>query len=194
MSNEPVSDIRGAVSLCRHFLCERVRPGDSVLDATCGNGNDTLLLARLVGAGGTVWAFDIQGAALRETARVLEENGLLRQVKLLEAGHERIAELVSGSLNAAVFNLGFLPGGDPGCITLPETTLSALAQALDLLRPGGLLLVALYPGHAGGDDESSLVEGWGKGLDPSRYNVWRHRQLNRSDRAPYLIMVERRRP
>jgi hypothetical protein len=61
-----------------------------------------------------------------------------------------------------------------------------------MLLPGGILLVALYPGHAGGDEEASMVEGWGRGLNPSDYNVWKHRQLNRSDNAPYLVMVERR--
>lgn len=163
-----------------------------MLDATCGNGNDTLLLAGLVGVDGIVWAFDIQAAALRETARILEENNLLQQVVICEAGHERMAEFVTGPLQAVVFNLGFLPGGDRGCITLPDTTISGLSQALGMLSPGGILLVALYPGHAGGDEEASMVEEWGRGLNPSDYNVWKHRQMNRSDNAPYLVMVERR--
>lgn len=194
MGNEPEYDIRGAVSLAHYLLRERVKPGDRVLDATCGNGNDTLLLARLVGVDGTVWAFDIQSTALRETARLLEENGMLPRAILLEAGHERIAEFVNERLNAVVFNLGFLPGSDRSCITLPDTTIPALSQALEMLQQGGILLVALYPGHDGGDEEAAMVEEWGMGLNPSDYNVWRHRQLNRSLNAPYLIMVERRRP
>lgn len=36
------------------------RPGDTVVDATCGNGHDTLCLARAVGRSGTVYAFDVQ--------------------------------------------------------------------------------------------------------------------------------------
>lgn len=185
-------DIRGAVPLAHYFLAERVRSGDRVIDATCGNGNDTLLLARLVGANGAVWAFDIQAVALQETARLLEANGVRERVTLLEAGHERLPEFVTGPVHAVVFNLGFLPGGDREFITLPDTTLAALSQALELLAPAGMLLVALYPGHSGGDIEASVVEEWGRRLDPYCYNVWRHRQLNRSDNAPYLVMVERR--
>lgn len=41
-----------------------VSPGDTVVDATCGNGHDTLALARLVGPHGCVIALDIQVSAV----------------------------------------------------------------------------------------------------------------------------------
>jgi hypothetical protein len=107
-------------------------------------------------------------------------------------GHERLSEVVCQPLRAAVFNLGFLPNGDKRCITLPETTVAALGQAADLLQAGGILLVALYPGHTGGNDEASKVEVWAAALPPLLFNVWQYRQLNRSAAAPYLVMVERR--
>ena len=37
-----------------------VRTGDVVVDATCGNGLDSLWLARAVGRSGKLYAFDIQ--------------------------------------------------------------------------------------------------------------------------------------
>ena len=37
-----------------------VRTGDVVVDATCGNGLDSLWLARTVGRSGKLYAFDIQ--------------------------------------------------------------------------------------------------------------------------------------
>lgn len=184
--------LRGAVTLAHHFLAERVRPGDCVVDATCGNGNDTLLLARLVGAGGRVWGFDVQQAALDRTAALLDEQGCTGRVELVLKGHENLNELVREPLRAVVFNLGFLPGGEKGCITRSETTLSGLEQAVELLLPGGIVTIALYPGHSGGDDESLAVERWASALPPRTFNVWRHRQLNRSGSAPYLVLVERR--
>ncbi len=187
-----ISDLRGAVSLAHYFLSDLLRPGDRVVDATCGNGNDTLLLARLVGEDGRVWAFDIQPEALEVTSLLLSEHGCRSQVLLTEMGHERLSDVVNEPLRAVVFNLGFLPKGERECITLPETTVAALGQAANLLQLGGLLLAAVYPGHAGGDIESLAVEQWAAALHPAHFNVWKHRQMNRSAAAPYLLMAERR--
>ena len=60
-------ELRGAVPLCHYYLQQWLRPGDRAVDATCGNGRDTLLLARLVGEEGRVWALDIQAEALART-------------------------------------------------------------------------------------------------------------------------------
>lgn len=180
----------GAVPLVHYFCRQRVGVGDSVVDATCGNGQDTLLLAELVGAGGKVWAFDIQEVALARTEQLLRESGCHRQVELIHAGHERLAELVTGPVQAVVFNLGYLPAGDKDVRTSALTTLAALAQATELLAPGGLLLLAIYTSHDQGE-EGTAVQDWCAGLDPKRFNVWQARQLNRSTAAPYLIVVEK---
>jgi SAM-dependent methyltransferase len=184
--------LRGAVTLSHFYLRERVRPGDQVLDATCGNGLDTLLLAELVGEGGRVWAFDLQPRAIAATRELLEQQGRLSCVELIEAGHERLGEFVPTGLTAAVFNLGYLPGGgDNPVITCPDSTVSALEQALQLLKPGGIMAVSLYTGHPGGPEEALAVESWGAALSPKNFNVWCSRQLNRPGIAPYLMLVER---
>jgi SAM-dependent methyltransferase len=179
------------VGLCHLFLKERVRPGDRVVDATCGNGHDTLLLARLAGPTGKVWGFDIQEAALTATRKLLADEGCLDRVELCMAGHERLGEFATPPLNAVVFNLGYLPGGDKSRITRPETTLAALEASLGMLADKGLLLVVVYPGHPGGDNESDALQAWGAGLPPEQFNVWCSRQQNRLQTSPYLILVER---
>ena len=83
--------LRGAVALARCFLMERVGKGDRVVDATCGNGRDTLLLARLVGSTGRVWAFDVQASALAATEAELSAAGCREQAELIAAGE--IAEV-----------------------------------------------------------------------------------------------------
>ena len=183
--------LRGATALCHLFLRERVQAGDRVVDATCGNGHDTLLLARLVGSAGKVWGFDIQEPALAATAALLEREGCREQVELLHAGHERIAEFVDGPLDAVIFNLGYLPGGDREIVTRPAETLSALNQASELLAPGGRICIVLYSVHPGGTEEAEAVESWAAGLPPKEFHVWRSRQMNRSPAAPYLILVEK---
>lgn len=183
--------LSGAVQLVHFFLRERLKPGDRAVDATCGNGYDTHLLAQLVGPDGRVWAFDIQEDALIATEERLAEAGCRERVALVHGGHERLAEVVTDPVRAVVFNLGFLPGAPRETVTTPETTLSALEQAASLLLPGGIVTVAVYTGHPGGADEARAVETWAAALPPGRFNVWRCRQGNRSEAAPYLIVVER---
>lgn len=63
----------------RRFWKHVVSPGDSVIDATCGGGKDTLALARLVqpwkgGRGGRVLAIDVQEEALARTRSLLQQD------------------------------------------------------------------------------------------------------------------------
>lgn len=177
--------------LSHFFLRERLKSGDRAVDATCGNGHDTLFLARLVGPEGKVWAFDVQEGALAATEERLAEAGCRERVALVHGGHERLAEVVTEPVRAVVFNLGFLPGAPRETVTTPATTLAGLEQAAALLLPEGIIVVAVYTGHPGGAEEGDAVEAWAAGLSPGRFNVWRCRQANRSGAAPSLIVVER---
>ena len=183
--------LRGTTALAHLFLREVVRPGDRVVDATCGNGHDTLFLAQLVGSGGKVWGFDIQEKAITATAASLEGAGCREWVELCHIGHEQLTTFVSGPVAVVVFNLGYLPGGDKGCVTRSGGTVAALGQALKLLASGGRICISLYTGHPGGMEEAEAVENWSAGLSPREYHVWCSRQMNRSSGAPYLIMVEK---
>jgi predicted methyltransferase len=183
--------LRGPVPLSHLMLRLFVHPGDTAVDATCGNGNDTLLLAELVGQSGRVWAFDIQNEAIAQTTRRLADAGCAGQVRIIQAGHETMADQVSAGVAAAVFNLGYLPSGDRTLITRPETTLAAWQQALSLLKPGGILAITVYPGHDGGDRERHAVEAWTADCDPRVFHVWRMGQVNTPANAPYLLLIQK---
>jgi 16S rRNA C1402 N4-methylase RsmH len=174
-----------AVRWSHALLGPRLRPGDVVVDATMGNGHDTVFLAQRVLPGGRVFAFDVQAEALEATRKRLEEmegskskiqNPRKAQasrsteeavaedaVSLIHAGHETMeqhlpAEL-RGKVRAFMFNLGWLPGAQKkGTITRTETTLSALGLAIEWIGDGGMITVVCYPGHAGGDTEADAVE------------------------------------
>ena len=192
--NARYAGLRGAVALSHFFLRERVQPGDRVVDATCGNGHDTLFLAQLVGPEGRVWAFDVQDGALAATRALLFEEGCLERVELVAAGHERLAEFVREPLRAVIFNLGYLPGGDRQVVTRPENTVAALEQAAGILLPGGIITVCIYTGHPGGAAEGAAVEKWASAMAPRQFNVWTSRQNNRPDTAPYLLLIEKATP
>jgi SAM-dependent methyltransferase len=183
--------LRGPVPLAHLFIRRFVRRGDHVVDATCGNGHDTLLLAELVGPGGRVWAFDIQREAVEATASLLACAGGFDSVVLVHAGHETMAGECSGPLKAVVFNLGYLPGGDRTVVTRPESTLAGLEQSLELLTPGGVVIISLYPGHEAGRQERPALESRLALLPPAGFHVWRMGQMNVPATAPYIILVQK---
>lgn len=137
---------------------QHLAPGDTAIDATVGNGHDTVMLADAVGPAGHVYGFDVQVAALDEARRRLATRS---QVTLFQQGHEHMAAslppALQGRVAAVMFNLGYLPGGDKGLVTRTETTLAAIGQATILVAPRGLLTVVLYTGHPGGAEEAAAV-------------------------------------
>lgn len=176
------------------LIGERLTAGDCVIDATMGNGNDTLFLSRCVGPTGYVYGFDIQVQSLEHTReRLIREGVALEQVILTVESHEYmervIPELMKGQVAAIMFNLGYLPGGERSLITRADTTLRALDAALRLLRSGGTLTIVIYPGHPGGDEESIAIHSWAGQLPHNAYQVTTYQFLNASTEPPYLIAV-----
>lgn len=141
-----------------------VEPGATVVDATAGNGWDTLFLARCVGPTGRVYAFEVQPQGVVATRQRLQEADMAARVHLIAEGHEHLAKTLGAqkapALAAVMFNLGYLPGSDKSVTTQPHNTVQALDAALRWLAPGGLLSVLAYRGHAGGDAEYDAVRLW----------------------------------
>jgi SAM-dependent methyltransferase len=167
-----------------------LRPGDCAVDATLGNGHDALFMARRVGPSGRVIGFDVQEAALAATRQAAGRSGLAGVLELHLCGHESMARVLgpalAGRVAAVTFNLGYLPGSDKSVITRPHTTNAALEQAATLLRPGGLVSLLVYRGHAGAAAEVEAVE---DRLDclGAGWQVTRHESP-----GPVLYLVERR--
>jgi predicted methyltransferase len=168
-----------------------VQEGDHVVDATTGNGNDTLFLAGLVGKDGHVTGFDIQDLAVSETSRRISEAGMDARVELHRVSHERMDEYVSEPVRCAMFNLGYLPGGDKTISTTADSTLAALGNAIELLLPGGLVTVVLYRDHEGGGAEAESVLEKLSQLGPG-YTVCRYQVMNTVRQCPEAILVYRK--
>jgi SAM-dependent methyltransferase len=185
----------GVLDRAHAAIAAVVKEGDATIDATVGNGHDTAFLARQVGPEGAVFGFDTQPQALRAARHRLQEAGVDDQVRLVQAGHETMADRLpqtwEGRVAAVTFNLGYLPGGDPSITTQPETTVAALRQAAAWLRPGGRISIVCYTGHDGGRQETEEVERWTAGLDQTQFRVLAYRFLNQRNNPPRLLVVEK---
>ncbi|MDO5457741.1 MAG: class I SAM-dependent methyltransferase [Atopococcus tabaci] len=176
------------------LLKTAAQQGDTVIDATAGNGHDTCLLAHLVGEQGKVYSFDIQEQAIINTQKKLEEEGLAHRVTLLQQGHETISQVFNEEavISTAIFNLGYLPKGDKSIITLPDTTIQAFEGVLDRLKAGGIMVVVVYHGHPGGKEEKDAVENYLRLLDQTSFHVLKYEFINQKNNPPYILAVKKR--
>ena len=184
-------ELKSARYLAREVLSLAVRPGDTVIDATMGNGHDTAFLCEAVGPSGHVYAFDIQEQAIASTESLLRREGFLDRAELFCCGHQRMDEYVRTPVRAVVFNLGWLPGGNHTVTTFWETTREAVTKALNILLPGGVLVLCAYPGHPEGDRERQELTGFFTALSNKTYNVLHQRFLNAGPGAPECFVVQK---
>ena len=183
--------LRNARHLAADYMIRTIREGDTVVDATMGNGKDTLFLCDLVGETGHVYAFDVQEEAVARTRERMEAAGFGVRSTLLLAGHETMAEHVPQGVQAIMFNLGWLPGAAHVVTTKKDTTLTAVEAAVSLIAPGGIVTVCIYPGHEEGQRELAALTEYAAGLSVRMYNVLHHRFANASGETPQLILIQR---
>ena len=191
MADEERYVLRNARYLASDVLRRVLRPGDIAVDATMGNGKDTQFLCELVGETGHVYAFDVQSEAVSRTRERLAQEGLQDRATLLLAGHETMREHVKRAPRAVAFNLGWLPGAAHGVTTRVETTLAAVASACELIVPGGVVTVCIYPGHEEGQRELDALLQWAGTLSVRKYNVLSNRFLNAAPNTPQMLLIQK---
>lgn len=183
--------LRNARHLAADYMIRTIREGDAVVDATMGNGKDTLFLCELVGECGHVYAFDVQAEAVERTRERVNEAGFEPRTTLLLAGHETMKEHVPQGVQAVMFNLGWLPGAEHIVTTKTNTTLMAVEAALELIAPGGIVTVCVYPGHDEGTRELEALKAYVSGLSVRTFNVLHHSFVNASSQTPQLFLIQR---
>lgn len=184
------------LDLAHSWWKKNLHPGDSALDATCGNGHDTLFIAKciLTPEHGKLWGFDIQQVALDNTRHNLEQNlskECMDRVRLILGSHADLPmEMKQERLKLAVYNLGYLPGGNKSVTTMTDTTLRSLEAVSSIIAPEGVISVTCYPGHAEGALEQNAVIEWASVLDRREWNVCFHRWVN-APTSPSLLLMQR---
>ena len=183
--------LRNARHLAADYMTRTLREGDVAIDATMGNGYDTQFLCELVGESGHIYAFDVQQGAIDNTAARLEAAGMRERATLILDGHQHMAQHVASPVRAVMFNLGWLPGAKHIVTTQTNTTLEAVSAAAELLLPGGVMTICVYPGHEEGTRELGALLDWAAGLDVRKFNVLHHHFICARPDTPRLILVQK---
>ena len=179
------------LALHKQFILAHLGEGDVAVDFTMGNGHDTAFLAKTVGEAGHVYAFDVQEQALQCTRELLAREGCPDNYTLILDSHHKVKEYVKTPIRAGMFNLGYLPGSDKSVTTMRVTTMPAIEAAIDLLDHGGVLTVAVYPGHEEGDAEGKMLYDYFGTLDRKKICCTQIRILN-SPTSPFFTVVEKK--
>ena len=171
-----------------HSYWERLlRPGDWAIDATCGNGHDTLKLIQTKEIGGVI-GIDIQPEALRSTRALLGEQP---HVHLYCQSHAEFPPLAyERPIRLVVYNLGYLPGGNKQMTTMTQTTLDSVQRALELILPGGAVSITCYPGHPEGRREEEALLAMAGKLHPNDLSV-NYLTFHNRTLSPSLLFIQK---
>ena len=207
--------IRSTTNLAIHIAREYIVPGGIIVDATCGNGHDTLALAKAARsiakadradakadrAGANciqphILAFDIQQEAIDATGRLLMSEGFVDElasssIRLICDSHENMSSYVDAA-NLIVFNLGYLPGGDKTVTTKADSTLQAINASLVLLARDGAVCITMYSGHEEGAKEKAQLLDFARNLDSHEFHVAYVNIANQPNNPPELLVISRK--
>lgn len=179
------------IQYAQSLLKMAITEGDIAVDATAGNGHDTLFLANLVGDDGYVYAFDVQKEAVDATLHRLLDNALEHRAIVLNDGHENVAKYVTKPVAGAIFNLGYLPGSNHAIVTKSNTTIQSLESLLKLVKVGGMIVLVVYHGHEGGKQERDEVIQFVSDLPQKYIHVLRYEFINQKNDPPFIIALEK---
>ncbi len=178
---------------CHEVIRSQAPKGGLYVDATMGNGKDTVFLCGLAGEEGKVLAFDIQACALDEAKTLLEREGYAGRARLILDGHENMDQYVQdGTVDVICFNFGYLPGGDHSISTLPQTSLAAVSKGLSALKSGGMMSLCIYSGKDTGFEEKECLMEYLKGLPAKDFTVIENKYLNRGNHPPSPVFLFKR--
>ncbi len=187
--------MKSAVKISHLFMLDSICVGDIVIDATAGNGHDTLFLAECVDSEGYVIALDTQEEAIQSTKTLLQKHGK-QHVNCIVADHaemDNFLEQFKNRVSCVCFNLGYLPGSsNKSIITNAQSTMRALNASLNLLNYRGGISVIAYRGHEHGLEEALAVEDWMRALPTNEWHVTRTEPINQSNSAPIVYFAERK--
>ena len=173
----------------RSLMEGNLKENDLVIDATVGNGKDSLYLLEIIKKG-YLFGFDIQEEAINNTNNLLKDK--YKNYRLFKLGHENmdmVLEDYQGKISLIIFNLGFLPKGNKDITTKSSTTIRAIENSIKLLNKKGHIVITIYKGHKEGLKESIKIKEY---LDNNKNYVYEEYHNTDNKLAPYVIDIKQR--
>ncbi|MBM7541402.1 tRNA (mnm(5)s(2)U34)-methyltransferase [Amphibacillus cookii] len=187
--------LKRVIPYAHQLIQQVIQPGELVIDATCGNGHDTVMLSEATGPNGIVYAFDIQAEAIINTQELLKEKQLTN-VELIHDSHQNVDHYLEKradqQLAGAIFNLGYLPGSDKAIVTKPTSTILAIEKIASRLKVGGIIVCVVYHGHLGGTAEKEALLDHLKQYDQKQFNVLQYGFINQKNHPPFILAIEKK--
>lgn len=178
--------------LITDYLHKHIQPGNTVIDATLGNGYDTLKIAELLLGQGKIYGFDIQPLAIESSQQLLSSLPAPKPIiHLIEDSHANFAQYIQEEVDFIIYNLGYLPKGNKAITTLAESTLQSVKSGLALLKANGIMLIAVYHGHDAGKSEKATLESYLSTLDQKYFNVLKQQFINQKNTPPFIYVIEK---
>ena len=170
-----------AMTITRSYL----REGDTAIDATCGNGNDTLTLAQATGMSGRILAIDLQEEAIHASRELLSANQIEN------------TEFICGSfVNLETYWRAWKERNEQDVAAevalAPKDTLLAVQQALSIIAPGGIVTLVLYPGHEEGAREKDALLKFAEQLSTSRFHTAHVDFPNQKKNPPEILWITKK--
>lgn len=187
--------IKKTTELAAHIVSGYISADSILVDATCGNGHDTLMLA--ASPHSKLYAFDIQQAAADATRRRLISEGYESElvnntISIICDSHVSMNKYIAEKADVIMFNLGYLPGGDKTFVTCCADTIDAVKSALSLLADDGILCITMYSGHSEGEKEKAALLQLAENLDPRTYHAAYINFINQKNTPPEILLITRK--
>lgn len=169
-------------------------PSGLFIDATLGNGHDSYFILSNKNFKGRLLSFDIQARAiLNSYQRINQLQTTSASYQFIHASHDTLFNYLNSNslIHGAIFNLGYLPGGDHQITTHSHSTLNALQQIMSRLVRKGRILIVIYSGHSEGQVEKEQLLNYLKAIDQQAYHIYHYHALNQKNNPPELLAIER---
>ena len=175
--------MKSMVDLSHEFIRPVLHKQAICVDATLGQGKDTdFFLSQNVRR---IYGFEIQRDVFESTKKRLGN----QRTCFFHVGHEHMEEYIHEEVDAIIFNFGYFPQGDPKITTQSSSSVSAVRQALNLLKVKGRMALVMYP-HESGQEEAKCMEQFLK--TQTTIQVQKVQNLL-VDHCPYVLLIEKRR-
>lgn len=166
-----------------------LKKGDTVVDATCGNGHDSIYIAEKIGKAGTLFCFDIQEIAIKKTKESLLQLQEQPIIHMIHDSHENLDLLVNEKVDCIFYNLGYLPTSDKSITTNSNSTIQSLKSAFKILKPNAIISLMCYLNH---DDhnEYNQVKNFLLTLNQIEFSISETNFILRKT-SPVLLIIEK---